>query len=60
MKKPGRQKRRPPGGGAAGRAQQFELQRDVQKQGSETEAPKVSTRAGSKKQTRKKQSSNKT
>jgi hypothetical protein len=57
MKKPGRQKSRPPGGGAAGRAQQFELQRDIARQGSESEAPKVSTQTNSsKKQPKKKRS----
>jgi hypothetical protein len=56
-KKPGRQKSRPPGGGAAGRAQQFEFQRDISKQGSESEAPKVSSKTNSsKKQTKKKRS----
>jgi len=57
MKKPGLQKRRTPGGGAAGRAYQFEQQRDVEKANSQSKTTKEAAKPASKKTTKKKSSS---
>jgi hypothetical protein len=43
MKKPGDRKHRPPGGGAAGRAHQFELERETDSKSSATEDDENST-----------------
>jgi len=56
MKKPGQQKRKTPGGGAAGRAYQFESQRDVEKPSAGQPSKNASKRSASKKTTKKKSS----
>ena len=54
MKKPGLKKSRPPGGGAAGRAYQFEIERDVDKKRSDSEQPKTTSKTPSSKTKREK------